>query len=142
MRLLFTFMLVQWSFFIKAQDINPEYPDPVLDSNSIFQSIDTMPEYPGGREALMKYVMQNFKYPISNIDKDSSIICGRIYLSFIVEKDGKVSDVKVLKSMPQCGVFEKEGIRVLEGIPKWKPGIWHGCRVRVRYNFPIIIDFR
>ena len=98
----------------------------------IFQIVEEMPSYPGGAEALYEYLNDNIRYPIVALE---SGISGRVYVQFVVEKDGSVSDVKVLRGIG--GGCDEEAIRVVEKMPKWNPGKQRGRAVRVLYMVPI-----
>ena len=103
------------------------------DNDSVFQIVDQMPEFPGGMEAMMKFVASNVKYPEAAKDKN---IEGRVFVSFVVEKDGSVSNVKVLRGIG--GGCDEEAVRVISSMPKWKPGMHKGEPVRVSYQIPIM----
>ena len=100
-------------------------------NDSIYQIVDEMPQYPGGEAAMMKFVSENVKYPQEAKDKD---IAGRVFVSFVVEKDGSVSTVKVMRGIG--GGCDEEAVRVVKAMPKWKPGIKDGKPVRVSYMMP------
>ena len=91
-----------------------------------------MPEFPGGVEALMDYVGRNVKYPEEAKDKE---IQGRVFVSFVIEKDGSVNEVKVLRGIG--GGCDEEAVRVIKAMPKWTPGKQKGKPVRVNYQIPI-----
>jgi TonB family protein len=122
-------------------DVIPGEDNPVQiirnDNDSIYQIVDEMPEYLGGVEAMMKYVSENVKYPEEAKDKD---IAGRVFISFVVEKDGSVSTVKVLRGIG--GGCDEEAVRVVSSMPKWKPGIKDGKPVRVSYMMPLNFKLR
>jgi TonB family protein len=101
-------------------------------NDSIYQIVDEMPQYPGGEKAMMEYVAKNVKYPQEAKDKE---IQGRVFVSFVVEKDGSVSTVKVMRGIGSgC---DEEAVRVVSSMPKWKPGIKDGKPVRVSYMMPL-----
>ena len=102
------------------------------DNDSVYQIVEEMPQFPGGEQAMMKYIAENVKYPEDAKEKNQS---GRVFLSFVVEKDGRVDDVKVLKSV--CESVDKEAVRVVKAMPNWKPGKQKGKPVRVSYCLPI-----
>ena len=107
-------------------------PDMTPDKNGVYQIVEEMPQYPGGEDALMDYVSKNVVYPSEAQEKG---ISGRVFVGFIVEKDGSVSDVKVLRGIG--GGCDEEAVRVISGLPKWKPGKQEGKPVRVSYQMPI-----
>ena len=107
-------------------------PDMTPDKNGVYQIVEEMPQYPGGENALMDYVSKNVVYPKEAQEKG---ISGRVFVSFIVEKDGSVSNVKVMRGIG--GGCDEEAVRVISGLPKWKPGKMKGKPVRVSYIMPI-----
>jgi protein TonB len=100
-----------------------------------FVSIENPPVFPGGQEAMAKFILKNFNWPSAAQDAGLS---GRIYMSFIVEKDGSLTDIKVLRDLGM-GTGE-EAIRVLKKMPKWKPGIQNGRGVRVAFTLPLSLS--
>ena len=102
------------------------------DEQEIFQVVENDPEFPGGAEALYKYLAQNIKYP--QLARENNIT-GRVYVTFVVEKDGSVTGARVLRDIGGgCG---QEAIRVVKSMPKWTPGKQRGKNVRVQYNLPV-----
>ena len=98
----------------------------------VFVVVEEEPEFPGGMEALYRYLASNIKYPeLAKKEK----IQGTVYVSFVVEKDGSVTNIKVLRDIG--GGCSEEAVRVVRQMPKWKPGRQRGQRVRVQYNLPI-----
>lgn len=96
----------------------------------IFQVVEDMPQFPGG--SVQKWIMKNVKYPM--IAQENNIQ-GKVFVQFVIEKDGSVSDVKVARSVDPS--LDKEAIRVVKAMPKWKPGKQRGKPVRVSYTVPI-----
>lgn len=99
----------------------------------IFLVVETPASFPGGEAEMYKYLGKNMKYP--SIAKDNNIQ-GRVYVSFVVEKDGSITDVKVLRGIG--GGCDEEAIRVVKSMPKWSAGKQRGKAVRVRFNLPIV----
>ncbi len=97
----------------------------------VFTSVEQKPEFPGGDKALMAFIAQNLKYP--KIAREANIQ-GKVFVQFIVEKDGSVTNVKVLRGI---GDLSDEAIRVVNLLPKWIPGKQNGQTVRVYYTLPI-----
>ena len=91
-----------------------------------------MPQFPGGEKAMMEYVANNVVYPKEAQDKS---IAGRVFVSFVVEKDGSINEVKVLRGIG--GGCDEESARVVKAMPKWTPGKVKGEPVRVSYTMPI-----
>jgi periplasmic protein TonB len=102
------------------------------EERQIFMVVESMPEFPGGEPALYKYLAENIKYP--QMAKESGIQ-GRVFVTFVVERDGRVTDVRVLRGIG--GGCDEEAIRVVAGMPKWAPGKQRGKPVRVQYNLPV-----
>lgn len=103
-----------------------------IDNDSIYQIVEVMPEFPGGTEAMMNYLSKNIKYPEEAKEQG---ISGRVFLSFVIEKDGSVSNVKVARGIGK--LCDDEAVRVVKAMPKWNPGTMKGKPVRVSYMLPI-----
>lgn len=99
----------------------------------IFKIVETMPEFPGGQQALFKYLSENVKYPV--IAQENGIQ-GRVICQFTVNKDGSIVDVEVVRSGGDPSL-DKEAIRVIKSMPKWHPGKQRGKAVRVKYTIPV-----
>ncbi|NND94856.1 MAG: energy transducer TonB [Flavobacteriales bacterium] len=97
----------------------------------IFTIVETMPSFPGGEKAMFEYLGKNTKYP--TLAKESGIQ-GMVVLTFVVEKNGEITDVKVLRGIG--GGCDEEAIRVVKNMPKWSPGKQRGKPVKVQYNLP------
>ena len=102
-------------------------------NNMVYDVVEVMPQFPGGQIAMMKYIMENIKYPKQIMEEGNQ---GRVTVSFIVEKDGRVSNVRLLRSVQPS--LDKEAIRVVKSMPKWTPGKHNGKPVRVRFNLPVM----
>ena len=103
------------------------------EEDTVYQMVEEMPEFPGGEKALMDYVSNNVKYPQEAKDKN---IAGRVFIGFVVEKDGSINEVKVLRGIG--GGCDEEAVRVIKSMPKWKPGIQKGKPVRVSFQMPFV----
>jgi protein TonB len=99
----------------------------------IFVVVESMPEFPGGQQALFKYLAENVKYPV--IAQENGIQ-GRVICQFVVNKDGSIVDVVAVRSSGEPSL-DKEAIRVIQSMPKWKPGKQRGKPVRVKYTVPV-----
>ena len=99
----------------------------------IFMVVESMPEFPGGQQALFKYLAENVKYPV--IAQENGIQ-GRVICQFVVNKDGSIVDVVAVRSSGEASL-DKEAIRVIKSMPKWKPGKQRGKPVRVKYTLPV-----
>jgi len=100
--------------------------------NTVFTAVEISPEYPGGEAAFGKFLQKNIRYP--TIAKENNIQ-GKVYIQFVVERDGSLTDIKVLRE-PGSGTGD-EAVRVLKISPHWKPGIQNGKPVRVQYTVPV-----
>lgn len=98
----------------------------------IFDIVEQMPKFPGGQAALLKWIADNIKYP--TIAEENGIQ-GRVVCTFVVERDGSITDVQVARSIDPS--LDKEAMRVLRKMPKWKPGKQRGSTVRVKYTIPV-----
>ena len=101
-------------------------------SDEVFDSVEQMPEFPGGMQALMSYLKDTIKYP-EQAKKDG--IQGRVIVQFIVEKSGKVTDIHVVRGIDP--ILDEEAARVVAAMPDWKPGMNHGEAVNVKYTIPV-----
>ena len=110
-----------------------EVQEEVVDEPEIFTIVEEMPEFPGGGEsALLKYLSGNIKYP--PLARENNIQ-GTVYVTFEIDKSGKVKDVKILRGIG--GGCDEEALRVVSRMPQWKPGKQRGKPVRVQYNLPV-----
>jgi len=115
-----------------------EYEEVVVEEE-IFTVVEKMPEFPGGIQKLYNYLGNNIRYP--EVAKEAGIQ-GKVYISFVVEKDGSIKDVKVLRGIPGGKMCDNEAIRVVKNMPKWSPGKQRGKPVRVSYNLPVQFTLR
>lgn len=103
----------------------------------IFQVVEEQPEFPGGVEKLYEFLGKNIKYP--QLAKENNIT-GKVYVTFVVEKDGSITNPRILRDIGGgCG---QEAIRVLKSMPKWKPGKQRGKGVRVQFNLPVSFNLQ
>lgn len=112
--------------------VPPSQDEESIKEQEIFTVVESMPEFPGGMGELMNYLSSNIKYPA--LAKESGIQ-GRVFINFVVETDGSITAVKVLRGIG--GGCDEEAVRVVEKMPKWKPGKQRGKPVRVSYNLPV-----
>jgi protein TonB len=131
---------------INPDDVQPEYIAPVpvkldeeksIEDDTAFVVVEKMPEFPGGMKALLALLSKNTRYPQSAAETG---IQGTVYLSFVVEKDGNVSNIKTLRGIG--GGCNQEAERVLSLMPKWKPGNQVGKPVRVSFNVPVVFKLQ
>ena len=110
----------------------PPAPKPEV-ATKVFDVVEEMPSFPGGSAALMSYLSSNTKYPV--VAQENGVQ-GRVIVSFVVERDGSISDVKVARSVDPS--LDREAQRVVKSMPKWKPGKQNGSAVRVKYTVPVV----
>ena len=115
---------------LKQAVAQPE-PKPV-EETKVFEVVEQMPSFPGGDAALMAYLRDNMKYPVVAAENG---VQGRVVVSFVVERDGSITDVKVARSVDPS--LDREAVRVVKGMPHWIPGKQNGSAVRVKYNVPV-----
>lgn len=104
-----------------------------VDEDIIVDYVETMPEFPGGMTALMKYLGSNIKYPTISQEMGSA---GRVIVQFVVNRDGSIANPTVVRGVD--AYLDKEAIRVISSMPKWKPGVQNGKKVRVKYTVPVV----
>ena len=100
--------------------------------DDIYEYPEVLPEFPGGEKAMLKWLGSNVKYPALAAENN---IQGRVMVSFVVERDGSVSNVKVDRGVDPS--LDKEAVRLVQSMPKWKPGMYNGKPVRCRFRLPV-----
>ena len=117
---------------IKYVPVAVEEEEP--EEQTIFEVVEQMPEFPnGGMAGLMQYLSKNIKYPTIAQENGTQ---GRVTVQFVVNRDGSIVDAKVLRGVDPY--LDKEAIRVISSMPKWKPGMQRGKAVRVKYTVPVV----
>jgi TonB family protein len=99
-----------------------------------FVIVEKMPEFPGGPAALMQYLNSKIKYPE---ECRKMGVEGKVFIKFVVDKEGIINQVAVLRGVSDCNLLEKEALRVVRSMPKWTPGKQHGKAVNVYFTLPI-----
>lgn len=110
----------------------PPAPKPEV-SNKVFDVVEEMPHFPGGRAALQAFLSSNTKYPV--VAQENGVQ-GRVIVSFVVERDGSITDVRVVRSVDPS--LDREASRVVRSMPRWSPGKQNGSTVRVKYTVPVV----
>jgi protein TonB len=128
MRYIFTLIICFYSSLL----IYAQY-----DPNEVISVVEKMPEFKGGQEKLREFLAANIKYPES---ARVNGISGTVYITFVVEGDGEISNVKALRGLG--GGLTEEAIRVVSLMPKWEPGRQNGKRVRVQFTLPLKFTLR
>lgn len=101
-------------------------------TNKVFDVVEVMPSFPGGQGALMSYLSSHVKYPV--VAQENGVQ-GRVTVSFVVERDGSITDVHVVRSVDPS--LDREAARVVSSMPNWQPGKQNGSAVRVKFNVPV-----
>ena len=117
---------------LKAKEVIAEPEPPKVEETKVFDVVEEMPQFPGGQAALLEYLAKNIKYPVV---AEENGIQGKVIVTFVVERDGSITDVKVVKSVDPS--LDKEASRVVKSMPKWQPGKQNGSAVRVKYTVPV-----
>lgn len=115
---------------LKAKEIVAQ--EAPKEEEKVFDVVEQMPSFPGGDAALFEYLSKNIRYPAI---AEENGVQGRVIITFVVERDGHITDVKVVKSVDPS--LDKEARRVVSGMPKWIPGKQNGSAVRVKYTVPV-----
>lgn len=110
-----------------------EVEEEPVEEEQIFQVVEEMPEFPGGMAECLKFLAKNIKYPTIAQENGTQ---GRVTVQFVVNRDGSIVDAKVLRGVDPY--LDKEAIRVISSMPKWKPGMQRGKAVRVKYTVPVM----
>lgn len=110
----------------------PVKKDVDIEEDKIFFSAEEQPEFPGGSLALLNFLNQNVKYPVIAIENG---ISGKVTVNFVINTDGTISDARILRSVDPA--LDKEALRLVNSLPRWKPGKMNGRPVRVSYSVPV-----
>ena len=114
----------------------PPAPKPEV-SNKVFDVVEEMPHFPGGPAALQAFLSSNTKYPV--VAQENGVQ-GRVIVSFVVERDGSITDVRVVRSKDPS--LDREASRVVRSMPRWSPGKQNGSTVRVKYTVPVVFKLQ
>lgn len=117
---------------LKAKEVIAQPEPPKEEEQKVFDYAEQMPSFPGGQGALMSWLGSNIKYPVV---AEENGVQGRVVCTFVVERDGSITDVKVVRGVDPS--LDKEAVRVLKAMPKWIPGKQNGSAVRVKYTVPV-----
>ena len=121
--------------------IDPDKVDEYLaerkDTINVYDCVEQMPSFPGGSQKLKEFIEENLRYPK---ELEETCVQGRVIVRFIVERNGKLSNVKVVKSVHPA--LDKEAIRIVKLMPRWIPGRQNGITVRVKFYIPIIFRLK
>ena len=128
MRLSYKSLMLSADKAVEAGEVEEEEPE----EQQIFQVVEEMPEFPGGMAECLKFIGKNIKYP--TIAQENGVQ-GRVIIQFVVNQDGSIVDPVVVRSVDPY--LDKEALRVIKTMPKWKPGKQRGKAVRVKYTVPV-----
>ncbi len=117
---------------LKAKEVIAD-EKPKEEETKVFDVVEQMPEFPGGQAALLQWISENIRYP--QIAEENGIQ-GRVICTFVVERDGSITDVQAVRKVDPS--LDKEAIRVLKKMPRWNPGKQNGSAVRVKYTVPVM----
>jgi protein TonB len=117
---------------VEVKYVAPTVQEEEPEEQTIFEVVEHMPEFPGGMPALMKYLYDNTKYPPIAQENGTQ---GKVIIQFVVNKDGSIVDPVVVRSVDPY--LDKEALRVIMTLPKWKPGMQRGKAVRVKFTVPV-----
>ena len=117
---------------LKAKEEIKAPEPPKVEEEKVFDVVEQMPSFPGGNSALMKFLNENIHYPV--VAQENGVQ-GRVVVSFVVERDGHITDVQIARSVDPS--LDKEAQRVVKSMPKWIPGKQNGSAVRVKFNVPV-----
>ena len=117
---------------LHAKEVIAEEPVKPAEDTKVFDVVEQMPSFPGGPSALMQYLSSHIKYPVV---AEENGIQGRVICTFVVGKDGSISNAQVVKGVDPS--LDKEAIRVINSMPKWIPGKQNGSSVNVKYTLPV-----
>lgn len=106
-------------------------------NQKVFDIVEQMPEYPGGQAALFEFISKNVKYPDDAVKKK---VEGKVFVTFVVDTDGKITDVSLLRKVFPS--LDAEAVRVISAMPNWIPGKQKGQVVRVKYTVPIMFRLK
>ena len=118
---------------VPAAESSGEIEEEEPEEQTIFEVVEEAPSFPGGMSALMQFLSKNIKYP--TIAQENGVQ-GRVICQFVVNRDGSIVDVKVIRGVD--AYLDKEAVRVIQSMPKWTPGKQRGKAVRVRYTLPVM----
>lgn len=125
--LLFLLLVMSTAAIAQADDVKAGQNE-----DAVFTAVDDEPQFPGGIEAMYQYIASNVNYPAKAKEEK---ISGRVIVSFVVEKDGTISNAKTLRCPDE--ILCEEALRVVQAMPKWKPGRVKGKKVRAQFTLPI-----
>lgn len=135
-RLLLLLIGMVFPSFFYAQDKQNGNAVQGKDAEYAVEQLEVKPEFPNGNEGLGKFLSENIKYPKKALKNGVS---GKVFVQFVIDKTGKVTNVVAVRGVEKS--LDKEAVRVIKSMPKWKPGMKDGQPVKVKYTIPINFKF-
>lgn len=126
-----------WSYRLFDQHDSLKLAFTATDVDTVYTQTDSFAEFPGGENELFAYLGRSVRYPMAAADAG---ISGTAYLSFVIERDGRVNEVKVIRGVHHT--IDNESLRVVQGMPVWQPATYRGKTVRSRFNLPVRFTIR
>lgn len=117
--------------------VDPKYVPTPADANTVFEVVEHMPEFPGGMQKLMEYISNNIQYPA---EAQAAGTQGRVTVQTVIDKEGNVTATKILRGVDP--LLDAEALRLMNAMPKWKPGTQRGVAVNVKYTLPIMFTLQ
>lgn len=108
------------------------------EQDPVFAIVEKMPMFPGGNDKMAAFIQENIQYPKGEKFEGPNTS----YITMVVEKDGSLSGIKIIRSAPGGAAFDNEAMRVIASMPKWEPGTQNGNLVRVQFNLPVKFIFK
>ncbi|MBQ8702897.1 MAG: energy transducer TonB [Bacteroidales bacterium] len=103
--------------------------------DEIYTVVEQKPQFPGGEDALLQWLGTHVQYPEK---AKAEKLEGKVYVTFVVERDGSITNVRIVAPREKMALLEEEAVRVVRAMPKWEPGKVRGKKVRVQFNLPIV----
>jgi TonB family protein len=125
-------VVLAYSQTMKEDVLKEMKSDSIIKGNEVFTVVEQQPEYPGGQEEMSKFLSKNLRYPVDAVEKEQQ---GKVFLKFVVDTEGEISNIKVLKSAGPG--LDEEAVRVVGKMPTWKPAKQNGRKVNAEYVMPI-----
>ena len=130
-RKIFTLLMMAMFGIGMAYAVNISTTD-IVEDEEVYLNVDKKPEFPGGQSALERYIKNNLRHPVSVRESN---LQGRVVCEFVVNKDGSLSDIEIVRS--NYPMMNDEVVRMLREMPRWEPGVLNEEQVRVRYTLPV-----
>lgn len=120
------------SFIFLIPILGMAQTDSILSEPEVFSIVETMPEFPGGQREMTQFIQRNVEYP--EVSRENEIQ-GKVYVNFTVDRDGSIIDTRIIRGVDS--LIDAEALRVINSMPKWKPGTQRGKNVKIKFTLPI-----